>query len=117
MAKRKKQDILAPNKLCLLVTVVPRKKAELILDTMQDFEANLQLEVSSFGTAESFGLLDSDREKQTIFSVIRQDAAPAALLELQRKFDRVRGCKGIAFTIPMTGTVGVSVYRFLSNRE
>ena len=71
--KETSQKPLAPNKLLLLVTVVPRRKAEFFLDLLQSFEVNLQMEVSAFGTASSFGLLNSDREKQALFSVIRQD--------------------------------------------
>lgn len=111
------QKPLAPNKLLLLVTVVPRRKAEFFLDLLQSFEVNLQMEVSAFGTASSFGLLNSDREKQALFSVIRQDMAQQALQELEKKFSTIRGGKGIAFTIPMTSTVGVAVYKFLSNKQ
>lgn len=115
--KETSQKPLAPNKLLLLVTVVPRRKAEFFLDLLQSFEVNLQMEVSAFGTASSFGLLNSDREKQALFSVIRQDMAQQVLQELEKKFSTIRGGKGIAFTIPMTSTVGVAVYKFLSNKQ
>ncbi|CCZ94512.1 conserved domain protein [Corallococcus sp. CAG:1435] len=115
--KETSQKPLAPNKLLLLVTVVPRRKAEFFLDLLQSFEVNLQMEVSAFGTASSFGLLNSDREKQALFSVIRQDMAQQALQELEKKFSTIRGGKGIAFTVPMTSTVGVAVYKFLSNKQ
>ena len=115
--KETSQKPLAPNKLLLLVTVVPRRKAEFFLDLMQSFEVNLQMEVSAFGTASSFGLLNAVREKQALFSVIRQDMAQQALQELEKKFSTIRGGKGIAFTIPMTSTVGVAVYKFLSNKQ
>ena len=115
--KETSQKPVAPNKLLLLVTVVPRRKAEFFLDLLQSFEVNLQMEVSAFGTASSFGLLNSDREKQALFSVIRQDMAQQALQELEKKFSTIRGGKGIAFTVPMTSTVGVAVYKFLSNKQ
>lgn len=115
--KETSQKPLAPNKLLLLVTVVPRRKAEFFLDLLQSFEVNLQMEVSAFGTASSFGLLNSDREKQALFSVVRQDMAQQALQELEKKFSTIRGGKGIAFTVPMTSTVGVAVYKFLSNKQ
>lgn len=115
--KETSQKPLAPNKLLLLVTVVPRRKAEFFLDLLQSFEVNLQMEVSAFGTASSFGLLNSDREKQALFSVIRQDMAQQALQELEKKFSTIRGGKGIAFIVPMTSTVGVAVYKFLSNKQ
>ena len=59
------------------------------------------------------GLPDSD--KTVIFSVIREDKASEALEALSEKFQTIRGGKGIAYTVPMTGTIGVAIYQFLSN--
>ncbi len=107
---------LAPNKLMLLITVVPRRKAEFYVDLIASFECNMQLEVSSFGTSGVFGL-SNDLEKQTIFSVIRQDRAPDVMAILDEKFSTIRGGKGLAFTVPLTSMVGVSSYQFLSNKQ
>ena len=116
-AKTAKQN-LAPHKLMLLVTVVPRSKAEFYLDLLQSFEVNLQLEVSAFGTAgQSFGFLEGALEKQALFSVIREDNATKALQTLEDKFANIRGGKGIAFTVPFTSMVGVMAYQFLSNKQ
>ena len=107
---------LAPNKLVMLVTVVNRQKAEYYLDLLQDFNANLQLDISAFGTAPKLlGLLEGDIEKQVIFSVIRQDVAKKALETLEEKFKIIRNGKGIAFTVPLSSTIGVAIYQFLSN--
>ena len=115
--KTAKQN-LAPHKLMLLVTVVPRSKAEFYLDLLQSFEVNLQLEVSAFGTAmQSFGFLEGALEKQALFSVIREDNAPKALQALEDKFETLRGGKGVAFTVPFTSMVGVMAYQFLSNKQ
>ena len=35
--------------------------------------------------------------------------------ELEEKFKTVKGGKGIAYTVPMTSTIGVAIYQFLSN--
>ncbi len=107
---------LAPHKLTMLVTVVPRKKAEYYTDLIQSFECNMQLGVSSFGTSGAFGL-GYDIEKQTIFSVIREDRATEVLATLEEKFSTIRGGKGLAFTVPLSSVVGVSVYQFLSNKQ
>lgn len=107
---------LAPNKLMLLVTVVPRRKAEFYVDLIASFECNMQLEVSSFGTSGVFGL-SNDLEKQTIFSVIRQDRVADVMAVLNQKFSTIRGGKGLAFTVPLTSMVGVSSYQFLSNKQ
>ena len=107
---------VAPNKLVLLVTVVNRPKAEFYVDLLQQFEVNLQLDVSAFGTAPAnMQLVSADPEKQVIFTVIREDNVKAALATLEEKFATIRGGKGIAFTVPFTSTIGVSVYRFLTN--
>ena len=117
--QKKSADALrAPHKMQLLVTVVNRKKAEFYTDLLQNFEVNMQLTLLASGTAgsnmlELMGLTDS--EKIVIFSVIRRDRAAEALAALEEKFKTLKGGKGIAYTIPMTSTVGVAIYQFLSN--
>lgn len=114
--RRVNKPPVAPNKLVLLVTVVNRPKAEFYVDLLQQFEVNLQLDVSAFGTAPAnMQLVSADPEKQVIFTVIREDNVNAALATLEEKFATIRGGKGIAFTVPFTSTIGVSVYRFLTN--
>ena len=109
---------LAPHKLMLLVTIVARHKADFYLDLLQQFEVNMQMEVSAFGTArKGFGLLESDLEKQVLFSVIREDNLPHAVAALEDKFATIRGGKGVAFAIPFTSMIGVASYQFLSNKQ
>ena len=109
---------LAPHKLVLLITVVPRARAEFYVDLLQGFEVNMQMEVSAFGTArKGFGLLESDLEKQVIFSVIRDDMLNTAVATLEDKFATIRGGKGVSFAIPFTSIIGVASYQFLSNKQ
>lgn len=109
----------APLKLKLLVTVVNRAKAEFYADYLQsNFQVNMQTVLAAEGTADSetlrlLGLADSS--KCVIYSVIREDQAHAALLGLEEKFSSIKNGKGIACTVPLTGTVGVAIYRFLGN--
>ena len=108
------------KKLKLLVTVVNRKKTEFYLDYLTGFDVTFQTAVAGLGTATSdtmylLGLADSD--KSVIFSVLREDKAEDAMMGLEEKFHTLRGGKGIAFTIPMTGVIGVAIYRFLSNNR
>ena len=118
LSKTAKQQNLAPHKLVLLVTVVPRSKAEFYLDLLQSFEVNLQMEVSAFGTArQSFGYLEDALEKQALFSISREDNVQKALATLEDKFQTIRGGKGIAFTVPFVSMVGVMSYQFLSNKQ
>ena len=108
----------APKKLMLLFTIVNRSKAEFYTDVLQKFEINMQIIVGASGTADTtiqsvLGL--TDLEKSVIISVIRRDKCKAALTELDEKFRTLKGGKGIAYTVPMTSTIGVAIYQFLSN--
>ena len=110
----------AVRKLKLLVTVVNRNKAEFYADLLQSFEVNLQMVVRASGTAGSemlhyMGLEES--EKTVIFSLIREDRAEDALRTVGEKFATLRGGKGIAYTVPLSGVVGVAIYQFLSNNR
>lgn len=117
-AKKQPAKQLAPEKLLLLVTVVNREKADYYLDFIQSFNSNLQLDVVAFGTAQrALGLLTPDTEKSVLFSVITKTNSKAVLSALEEKFSTIRGGKGVAFTVPMTSTIGVLIYRFLANKE
>lgn len=108
----------APKKLKLLITVVNAAKAEFYTDFLQSFEVNMQLSLLARGTANSeiLGMLGiTESEKAVIISIIRSDRAPEALKQLEEKFSTIRNGKGIAFTVPLTSTIGVAIYRFLSN--
>ena len=110
----------APPKLKLLFTVVNREKADLYVDLLQGFDSNLQLIASANGTANTemlryLGLADS--QKAVIISIIREDRSAAIMRFLEEKFNTVKNGKGIAYTVPMTGTIGVASYQFLSNNS
>lgn len=112
------RGMAAPKKLMLLFTIVNRNKAEFYVDVLQKFEINMQLVIAANGTANTniqslLGL--TDLSKSIIISVVRTDKAKAALAELDEKFKTVKGGKGIAYTVPMTSTIGVAIYQFLSN--
>ena len=112
------KGMTAPKKLMLLFTIVNRNKAEFYVDVLQEFEINMQLVIAANGTANTnvqslLGL--TDLSKSLIISVIRRDKCKAALAELDEKFRTVKNGKGIAYTVPMTSTIGVAIYQFLSN--
>ena len=111
-------SMTAPKKLMLLFTIVNRSKAEFYTDILQNFEINMQMVIAANGTASTnvqslLGL--TDLSKSIIISVIRRDKCKAALAALEEKFKTVRGGKGIAYTVPMTSTIGVAIYQFLCN--
>ena len=114
----KKAAMPAPTKLQLLFTIVNRNKTEFYTDLLQNFDINMQMILSANGTADTriqslLGLTDS--EKAVIISVIRRDKSREALDALDEKFRTVKGGKGIAYTVPMSSTIGVAIYQFLSN--
>ncbi len=118
--KTKSNSMTAPNKMQLLFTVVNREKTEFFVDLIQNFEVNLQTVLSANGTA-GHHILDllglAETEKSVIISVIRKDRAKEALLHLEDKFKTVKGGKGIAYTVPISSTIGVLIYQFLSNTQ
>lgn len=116
----KSAPILSPEKMQLLFTVVNKEKTEFYVDLLQGFEINMQLILSGKGTAAShtlevLGL--SDSEKSVIISVIKKKRSPEALSLLEEKFNSIKGGKGIAYTVPLTSTIGVAIYQFLSNTK
>ena len=122
LGKPKKEKPTASDfkKLKLLVTVVNRNKAEFFLDLISHLGANFQTSVVAKGTAKSetlslLGLEDAD--KSVIFSVINEDIAEETLCKIDECFQRIRGGKGIAFTIPLSSVIGVAIYRFLSDNR
>lgn len=107
-----------PPKLKLLFTIVNREKADVFTALLEAFDINLQLIVAAEGTAttEMLRYLGySDNKKAVIISVVREDRVNAVLRFLNEKFKTIKNGKGIAYTVPMTGTIGVAIYQFLSN--
>ena len=110
----------APSKLKLLITIVNREKADFYMDLIQSFDVNMQFRASARGTASSdilhmMGLAQT--EKAVIFSVIREDRVPAALDALSTRFATIKNGKGIAYTVPMSGMIGVSLYHFFADNR
>ena len=119
---RKKQAaaMQAPQKLKLLITIVNREKADFYMDLIQSFDVNMQFRASARGTASSdilhmMGLADS--EKAVIFSVIREDRVKPALDALATRFATIKNGKGIAYTVPMSGMIGVLAYNFFADNR
>lgn len=116
---KKREPMAAPDKMLILFTIVNRKKGDFYADLIQSYEVNMQMILSAHGTAdrEALALLGlTDSEKAVIISVIRRDAAKEALDMLEEKFRTVKNGKGIAYTVPMSSTIGVLLYQFLSNK-
>ena len=109
----------AIKKLKLLITVVDRQKGEFYLDVISQFDVNCQMALGGLGTAASelVELLGLEPHKAVILSVVREDRVDEIMNTLEDKFATIRNGKGIAFTIPLSGVIGVNMYRFLSDRR
>ena len=108
---------IAPMKLELLLAVVHNDKAAYFSSLIQSHQANLQLTVPAKGTThlilDYLGL--TEKPKSLVVSVVRADQAAGLIELLDQTFQKGKGYKGIAFTIPMTSVIGSLVYGFLSN--
>lgn len=117
----KKADVLeAPKKLCILVTIVERPKADFYLDVLEGYDVNLQTVIYGRGTAPTemlhyLGL--SQDSKAVIFSIVQEERIKKILASYEEKYFKTKHGKGIAFTIPISSVIGVYIYRFLSNQQ
>ena len=109
----------AIKKLKLLFTVVDRPKGEFYLDVISQFDVNCQMAVSGLGTATSevVELLGLEPHKVVILSVVREDMVDTIMNCLDDKFRTIRNGKGIAFAVPLSSVIGVSLYQFLSDNR
>jgi len=107
-----------PPSLKVLFIVVNREKGDAYLNMLQDFEINAQLTILASGSAneEALRKLGMATPKMMIVATVREDKAPQVLEYLQDRFKTIKNGKGIAFTVPMSAIIGVSMYQFLSNQ-
>ena len=116
----KEQNKLTSNKLEILITIVNRTKTDFYIDLIQSHGANMQFSMSAKGTADiailkKLGISDTD--KTVIFSVIKEEDSAKALATLDEKFRTIKNGNGIAYTVPMSSIIGVSVFAFLANER
>ena len=109
----------AIKKLKLLFTVVDRPKAEFYMDVLSQFEVNCQLVTGGKGTASSelVDMLGLNPHKAVILSIIREDMTDEIMKCMEEKFATIRNGKGICCAVPLSGVIGVNIYRFLSNNQ
>ena len=113
-----KQGLEAPKVLKILVTIVPRSKADFFMSALEGFEVNMQTVCYGRGTAPTeilsyMGL--NTTEKVVIFSVVKEEKVKEILTAYEDRYFKIRNAKGIAFTIPVSSIIGVTIYKFLAN--
>ena len=120
MAKENKKELelSAPEKLKILVTIVDRTKTDFYLSALEGYEVNLQTVIYGKGTAPTqikrhISFLDSD--KSVILSAVKESRLKEILNDYEDKFFKTKHGKGVAFTIPVSSLIGVSIYQFLCN--
>ena len=77
-----------------------------------------ELEGAPIKLIEIDGLKDKSLDFKSLFKlrkIIKEEKAQAILSALEEKFSTIKNGKGIAYTVPMTGTIGVAIYQFLAN--
>jgi nitrogen regulatory protein PII len=116
--KEQQNGLTAPKKLKILITIVDRRKSDFYLDVLEGFEVNMQTVIYGRGTASSdmmhyLGLSQTD--KAVIVSVVKEDKIKEITAAYEDKYFKTKNGKGIAFTIPISSLIGVSIYQFLSN--
>lgn len=116
--RKNSQGLQAPKKLKLLVTIIDRTKLDYYLDTLEEFDVNLQMVLYGKGTASSqmlhyLGL--GETEKAVILSFIQSDKSKVIMNCLDEKFKKVKNGNGVAYTLPLNSLIGVMIYQYLCN--
>lgn len=115
----KTTGLTAPNKLKVLVTICDRRKANFYQDILEGYDINLQMILYGRGTAPSdiisyLGL--GDEGKAIILSIVSEKRIKEILAQYEDKYFKTKNGKGLAFTIPISSIIGVTIYKFLSNK-
>lgn len=106
------------KKLCIIVSIVPHGKREIIIDLLESYDVNCSLYFHGEGTKtndvmEMVGLKDNTRD--IILSFIRKEKVKDAILAIEDKFKKFKHNQSIAFSVPMKNIIGMQNYLFLSN--
>ena len=118
--KNASNNLEAPKKLKILITIINRTKTDFYLSALEGYDVNMQTVLYGRGTAPTeiahmLGLVDD--KKAVILSIVSEDRINEILARYEDKFFKTKNGRGIAFTIPISSVIGVAVYRFLANLE
>lgn len=115
--KKKEENLLIKPK--LLITIVDRNKTEFYYDHIASLGSNMQIITHGEGTNinQALNILGLNREKGVIFSIISEENETNILESLKKKFDEIRGGKGISLVVSLTSVIGVNLYQFMINNR
>ena len=117
MGRKKKEEnlIIKPK---LLITIVDRNKTEFYYDHIASLGSNMQIITHGEGTNvnQALNLMGLNKEKGVIFSIISEENEKRILESLKKKFNEIRGGKGISI-VSLTSVIGVNLYQFMINNR
>ncbi len=119
VVSKNQNNLEAPIKLEILVTIIDRKKTDFYLSLLEGYNVNMQTVIYAKGTAplDVISNLGLSPEKAIIVSVVRKDTIKQILIDYEDKYFKTKNGKGVAFTIPIKSLIGVFIYQFLANIE
>jgi hypothetical protein len=110
----------SPKKLKMLFTICNRSKADFFMSALEGYEVNMQTVIYAKGTAPSelASILGAiEQGKAIVVSLVKEERVKEILAAYEDKYFKVKGAKGVAFTVPIDSMIGVSAYLFLSNMK
>ena len=118
MARKKKEDnlIVKPK---LLITIVDRNKTEFYYDYIASLGSNMQVITHGEGTNnnQALNIMGLNKNKGVIFSIISDENQTRILESLERKFNEIKGGKGISIVVSLNSVIGVNLYQFMINNR
>ena len=118
MARKKKEDnlIVKPK---LLITIVDRNKTEFYYDYIASLGSNMQVITHGEGTNnnQALNIMGLNKNKGVIFSIISDENQARILESLERKFNEIKGGKGISIVVSLNSVIGVNLYQFMINNR
>lgn len=113
VATKENSSTLEFKKIKLLITIVDRGQAIKILNENKKHDVTVQTVLLGYGTAsivlDYLGL--GDIKKDVVLSLIKEEKKEEILEGIRKKFEHLQG---IAFTIPISSMIGLSLYKFIT---
>lgn len=111
-------ELKSPKNLKMLFTICNRSKADFFMSVLEGFEVNLQTVVYAKGTAPNdilkvLGAVEPG--KAIVISLVKEERIKEILAAYEDRYFKVKGAKGIAFTVGLDSIIGVSAYLYLAN--
>ena len=115
--KKKEENLLVKPK--LLITIVDRNKTEFYYDYIASLGSNMQVITHGEGTNnnQALNIMGLNKNKGVIFSIISDENQTRILESLERKFNEIKGGKGISIVVSLNSVIGVNLYQFMINNR